>query len=234
MALPKLNDAPKYELKIPSTQQVVLYRPYLVKEEKILMMAFETQDEKQALRAMLDTVTACVEGDINPNELTTFDIEYMFIQIRGKSVGETSNIVMKCKSCESENEVKVNLTDIDVHSPTDTNIFELTSNISVEMKYPSFNTFIELYDGEKSETQFGFEMLEKCVDAIITEDERIIATDVPSSQVSEFIDSMTSQQLSMLVEYLGKAPTLNHDVEFECSSCQNKNNVNLQGVADFF
>ena len=94
-ALPKLNATPKHEMVIPSTGKTVMFRPYLVKEEKILMMAFEAKDEKASMQAMLDTIDACVEGDYIKNQLTTFDIEYMFTQIRGKSVGESINVGVK-------------------------------------------------------------------------------------------------------------------------------------------
>ena len=106
-ALPKLNATPKHEMVIPSTGKTVMFRPYLVKEEKILMMAFESQDEKTAMKAMLDTIDACVEGDYVKSKLTTFDIEYMFTQIRGKSVGESIEVKTKCSECETEQPIRL-------------------------------------------------------------------------------------------------------------------------------
>ena len=108
-ALPKLNATPKHEMVIPSTGKTVMFRPYLVKEEKILLMAFESQDEKTSMKAMLDTIDACVEGDYVKSKLTTFDIEYMFTQIRGKSVGESIEVKTKCSECETEQPMKIGL-----------------------------------------------------------------------------------------------------------------------------
>src|SRR5210317_712407 len=107
MALPKLNDSPKYDLVIPSSKQKVRYRPYLVKEEKVLMMAMESQDMNAVLSAVVDTVAACVQDPIDKTKLAMFDVEYMFTQIRSKSVGETSKINVKCQHCEERNEVTV-------------------------------------------------------------------------------------------------------------------------------
>ena len=112
MALPKLNDAPKDEVIIPSTKQEIRFRPFLVKEQKILLMALETKDEKSVLSAITDTLTSCIIDDINISRLTSFDVEYLFTQIRAKSVGETANMIFKCTECEAENEVDLKLDDI--------------------------------------------------------------------------------------------------------------------------
>ena len=106
MALPKLNDAPKYEIAVPSTGQKVRYRPYLVKEEKVLMLAMESQDQRSALNAIVDTIESCVQDDLNTKDLTTFDVEYLFTQIRSKSVGETAKIGVTCTHCDQQNEIE--------------------------------------------------------------------------------------------------------------------------------
>ena len=139
-ALPKLNATPKHEMVIPSTGKTVMFRPYLVKEEKILLMAFESQDEKNAMKAMLDTIDACVEGDYVKSKLTTFDIEYMFTQIRGKSVGESIDVNLTCSECEGKTKMNINLSDISVDVPKVDNLVRLTDTISVEMRYPPFKT----------------------------------------------------------------------------------------------
>src|SRR6056300_979503 len=112
MALPSLNDTPKYELKIPSTGKKIKFRPYLVKEEKILLIAAESKDKDQMLGAIIDTINSCVQGNLNVNDLTTFDLEYLFIQMRAKSVGENASLNIKCQSCEEDNEYHMNLEDI--------------------------------------------------------------------------------------------------------------------------
>jgi len=234
MALPKLNDAPKYELEIPSTGNVVSYRPYLVKEEKVLLMAFESQDQKQAMRAMLDTVVACVYEDINPKLLTTFDVEYMFLQIRSKSVGETSKIGVNCSECEHQNEVIIPVGDIKIPKSEMSKVIELTSDISIEMTYPKFSEVVDGYEEGKQESSFAFELIEKSIDAIITPDERISTKEVKPVEVKEFVESMTTTQLSMVSDFVEQMPTLKHDIEFKCSNCSSDNKQELRGVADFF
>jgi hypothetical protein len=117
MALPKLNDTPKYDIVIPSTDKKVRYRPYLVKEEKVLMMAMESQDMNAILNAVVDTITACVQEPVEKDKLTIFDVEYMFTQIRAKSVGETSKVGIKCKHCETSNEVGIDVSSIKINVP---------------------------------------------------------------------------------------------------------------------
>ena len=166
-ALPKLNATPTHELTIPSSGQKVSYRPYLVKEEKILLLAFESQDEKQAMQAMVDTIIACVNEKLNPKTFTSFDVEYMFTQIRSKSVGETTKINVACSECGTNNEQTINLAELKVEVPEINNVIELTDNISVELKYPSFEAFIKNYGKDKTETEFSYMVINNCIDAVI-------------------------------------------------------------------
>ena len=115
MAIPQINDTPSYEVQIPSTQQQLKFRPFLVKEQKILLLAMESEDEKQILGAITDTISSCSESQLDVNRLTTFDVEYLFTQIRSKSVGETSKVSVKCKHCEAANELSIQLDDIKLY-----------------------------------------------------------------------------------------------------------------------
>lgn len=232
MALPKLNSAPSYKAKIPSTGEMITYRPYLVKEEKVLMIAFETGDQKQALRAVVDTLQACVTEPIVMSNLTTFDIEYLFTQIRSKSVGEVSTIGLKCSSCEAKNEVEVIISDIEVTVPSVDKVIELTPNISVEMQYPSYTSVIDM-NLEGNETELGFAMLTKCIAAILTEDERIDTKDVPEKEVVEFIEEMTTDQFKKVSAFLQEMPSLQKTIEFVCTSCGETNSQTIKGINDF-
>ena len=158
MALPKLNDTPKYDVVIPSTQNKVRYRPFLVKEEKVLMMALETKDQRKALEAIVDTIEACVTDDIDAKKLTTFDVEYMFTQIRSKSVGETSKINIKCDECNSSIEVEVPIDDVKIELPKISNIVELTKDISIKMKWPAYSDMTE-FDTESPSNQHNLKMI---------------------------------------------------------------------------
>ena len=129
MALPKLNDSPKYELVIPSSQQNVRYRPYLVKEEKVLMLEMESEDQAHILNTISDTIISCVEEPINRRSLTTFDIEYMFLQIRSKSVGESVDLKLKCESCDTPNDISIKLSDINIDIPNVEKRINITDEI---------------------------------------------------------------------------------------------------------
>ena len=235
MALPKLNTTPSHEMIQPSTGAKILYRPYLVKEEKILLLAFETEDQKQAMRAMIDVVVTCCEN-IKTQELTVFDVEYMFTQIRSRSVGETADINIKCEcdDCDKTTECKVNLQSIVVEVPEVNPIIELTPSVSLELKWPSFDDFLQNFDEKISETEFGFKMIGKCIKTIMTEEERIDANDVSQKEIQEFIDSMTNAQFEKIGGFMQLAPSMKHDVDFTCESCGTEQSKTLKGIQDFF
>ena len=181
MALPKLNAAPKYEVVVPSTGQQVRYRPYLVKEEKILMMAMESQDQKQALAAIVDTIGSCVQEDLNTSDLTTFDVEYLFTQIRSKSVGETAKIAIPCQHCETENEVVIKLDDIKVGNPPGLESkIQITDNIALQMRWPSYNELVD-FNQDLNQTELTFKMIASCIDSVLTEEEAIKMRDEPEN-----------------------------------------------------
>ena len=233
-ALPKLNATPKHEMVIPSTGKTVMFRPYLVKEEKILLMAFESQDEKTAMKAMLDTIDACVQGDYAKSKLTTFDIEYMFTQIRGKSVGESIDVNLICTECKGKTEKNINRSDISVDVPKVNNLIQLTDDISVEMRYPPFKVFIDSFKENVQETEFGFTVIRECISAVINGEERIDINEVPSKDVEDFVDSMNNQQLQNISKFVETIPSLKKDIEFDCPHCGHHNEMTLQGIQDFF
>ena len=177
MALPQLNASPKYEMNVPSTGKSVKFRPFLVKEEKVLLLAMESQDPTQIFGAITDTIKACVDGEFNVNVLTSFDVEYMFIKLRGKSVGETSNVNIKCQAddCDHQNEVAIDLGSIeDDMSAVPNNLIKLDDKISIEMRFPTFNEIFSDPDIANAEGSMQlFALLRKCVATILTEEERI-------------------------------------------------------------
>lgn len=234
MALPKLNENLKYEMAIPSSGVAVTYRPYLVKEEKILLQAFESQDQKLAMRAMVDTIVACVNEPISSTDLSTFDVEYMFTQIRAKSVGENSQLDFKCEKCEEMTPVSIDLTSIQIEKSDVSNIIQITDTINIEMRYPTYDSFVKNFKEGMSESEFGFLMLEDCIVAVMTEDERFLASDVSKKELNDFINSMTNAQFEKVGEFLRTVPVMKKEVEFTCESCQHENTITLEGLQDFF
>ena len=234
MALPKLNDSPKYEMVIPSLKQTVRYRPYLVKEEKVLLMAFESNDSSQAMNAIIDTILVCVDENIKRETLTTFDVEYMFTQIRSKSVGETSKVNVKCEKCETLNAVTINLAEVELDTPESVNNeIELTPEVSIELSYPSADSLINI-DKEATNAEKILATIVASIDVIKTEEERVSTKDVTKKEVEEFVDGMTGEQFSNLAEYVKDIPTLKENVEFVCENCGHNNSRELVGFTDFF
>lgn len=233
MALPKLNTNPIYECTVPSTGEKVSYRPYLVKEEKILMMAMETQDQKQALRAVVDTIGACVQGDsFDAKSLTTFDIEYLFTQIRSKSVGENSTISMKCSECDASNEYTLDISTVKVEKPDENNVIKLSDSVSVEMRYPIYKN-ISNVNFNAGEMEVGFAMIGSCISAVLSDDERIDMSEVSKAEINEFLESMTQDQFTRLAKYLESLPALRHNAQFTCIKCGAENERMLRGMQDF-
>jgi len=235
MALPRLNDSPNYDLVIPSMKKSVSFRPFLVKEEKILLMALESDDQKQILNTVIDTIKACVTEDIDTTRLTTFDIEYMFLKIRAKSVGETSTIVMKCNECESSNDITLNIDDVEIEVPDISNTIELDNQISLEMKWPTFDSIVrgDILSSESSVDQI-FGLIRSSIDVIKTNEERFSAKDQTAQELDSFIESMNNQQFTKVREYVEKMPKLTHDVAFSCKKCNHQNNIVVEGMQSFF
>lgn len=232
MALPKLNSSPKYELTIPSTGKTARFRPFLVKEEKSLMIAMESGNQRDALNGLVDTILACTEDNINTNSLTTFDIEYIFLQLRAKSVGESARVGLKCKSCETSNEITILLDDIKVNMPDVNKNIKLDDNISIEVDWPTFNQLIS-FDMETANTETVFTMIANCIKTIYSGDERISASDASKEELKEFIESMNTSQFNQIKDFVDAIPRLTHEVNFDCKKCTESNSVTVEGVESF-
>ena len=238
MALPILNNETLYEMTIPSTGKTVSYRPYLVKEEKILLQAKESNDEKMQQRAILKLIKSCVE-DVDINALTTFDVEYIFLMLRSKSSGETTELKWKCESCEAQSDITVNLND--VHMSKDINsvnkIIKLTKDISLEMQFINFNHMINISSTKatKDETVEVFKMIKQAILSVNTEEERMIFADESIKDQDAFIDSLSSEQFAKIGNFISdEMPAVVYDKKHSCSNCKEDLNVSIRGMANFF
>lgn len=234
MALPKINDTPSYEVQIPSTQQPIKFRPFLVKEQKILLLAMESEDEKQILGAITDTISSCSESPLDINRLTTFDVEYLFTQIRSKSVGETSNVTVKCKHCEAPNEFIIPLDDIKIDVQHNDKKIKISDKYNLIMKYPSYTYMLrdEVLNGNNVEKMYA--SIRMCLDSLEGEEEKISFKDETKEEIEKFLDQLNSDQFGNIVEFVSNIPRLQHEVNFKCEQCKKDNKINLTGIQDFF
>ena len=244
MGLPRVNDTLNFSMTIPSSGQKVKYRPYLVKEEKILLQAFESKDTVTCLQAMCDTISACLDEKENVDvmELATFDIEYMFTQLRSKSVGESSEISVKCKNeeCSEANKVFIDMESLSVDVSEVDKIVTINDQFSVELRFPTYKSMLENEDGKsesKSQDQNMndvLSMIAGSIVAIMTDDERIDCRNEQPKEVMAFLDSMTASQLQTLSKFFEDIPALTHTIEFDCKKCETHNELELKGLSDFF
>ena len=235
MALPRLNNDVNYNLVIPSMNKEIKYRPFLMKEEKTLLTAMESKDNKVIFNSLLDTIRSCVKDDIKMNSLTSFDVEYMFLQIRSKSVGETAKVGVSCTKCQHLNEIEIKLDDIKIDIPYIDKIINLDDNIKLEVDWPSFNDLIKsdiIEEGDIT-TDKIFGMMEHCFRAVITDDERINLKDVSKQELQDFIDSMNAGQFAKIKDFIENIPKLQHKIDFDCAGCNQKETQVLEGVSNF-
>ena len=193
MALPKL-DSPHYEMKIPSTGKKITFRPYLVKEEKILMLALESKDDSQMVRAVKDVIRACTDDAVDVEDMPMFDMEYIFTQLRSKSVGETTKIGISCQSCNHKNDIDINLDNIRVDVPkAKERKIELTPIVGMVLKYPTVNEVLDAQvNSTSSDVDKMFDMLASCIDSIYSGDEVFDAKSQTKKELKDFIESLNT------------------------------------------
>jgi DNA-directed RNA polymerase subunit M/transcription elongation factor TFIIS len=235
MALPVFNDLPKYDLTIPSTKEKVRFRPFLVKEQKVLLMAMESQDQTKILDSITDTLAACFT-EVKISNLTTFDVEYMFTQLRGKSVGESSTISVFCQSCEESNEYNINLDEIVIDVPVLDNKIVLNDQYTLQMRFPKYTHMLKNEALLKSDSgvEQVYEMVLGCMDCLLTEEERILFDDESKEDTTRFLESLTADQFTKIMDFVNAIPKLQKDIEFDCTKCGHHNKLVVQGIGDFF
>jgi len=240
MPLPKIA-TPSYELELPSTGKTITYRPFLVKEEKLLVIALESEDTKQITNAIKAVIRACVlTKGIKVEALPTFDIEYLFLNIRGKSVGEDLDVKLICPDDnKTEVNVNINLDDIQVNKPEGhSNKIKLDNNLMMELKYPSLNEFIKNnFDPNEVGTnamEQSFDLIGSCINKIYNEDEVWVAADCSKKEINDFLDSMNSNQFKEVEKFFETMPKLSHTVKVKNPKTKVESDVVLEGLASFF
>ena len=238
MPLPKIN-TPTYELVIPSTGKKIKYRPFLVREEKILILALESEDTAQITNAVVEILSECIlTKGVDVTKLATFDIEYLFLNVRSKSVGESVEVNVICPD-DNKTSVQVEI-DIDSIKIQKTkghkNIIKLDDQYSMKLKYPSLNEFIDtnFESSEESDVNKSFNMITSCIEMIYDKEESWDASDSTKQELEEFIEQLNSKQFKTIENFFETMPKLSHKLKVTNPTTEVESEVVLEGLASFF
>jgi hypothetical protein len=238
MPLPKIS-TPTYELELPSTGQEIQYRPFLVKEEKLLVLALESENTKEITTAIKNVIKSCIQTkNIKVESLPTFDIEYLFLNIRGKSVGEEIEVNVICPDDgETYVPVKINIDEIQVQKNEEhTNKIQVDDNIVMQMKYPSLDQFIKNnfdFSGDTNMDQ-SFDLVASCIDKIFNDEEVWTSGDVTKKELIDFLEQMNSAQFKQIEKFFETMPKLSHSVKVKNPKTEVESEVVLEGLSSFF
>lgn len=233
MALPQLN-TPSYEMVVPSTGETVKYRPFLIKEQKVLMIAQETGKETDMARAMCDIVKSCTNGEIkDPQKLPTFDIEYMFLQLRAKSTGAEVELQITCPDDEETKvPVTINLEDVGVEKSEDhsTEIM-VTDTIGLKMKYPSMMDISKYQVGKTKTVDLTFGIIKDCLESIF--DEEQVYEDMSKKELDTFLESMNTEQFQKIQKFFDTMPKVKHTIKVKNPNTEVESDINIEGIQNF-
>ena len=246
MGLPKIA-VPEYSLKLPSNGKEIKYRPFLVKEEKLLLIAMESEEETQIITATKNVIQNCVFGDIDVDSLPIFDIEYIFLWLRGRAKGEKVELKYTCPECKNEVMVEFNIEDVNVDKPEGhNNKIELTENLGVVMKYPDMVMQSNI-ENSKNENQVEqlFTTIRLCIDYIYDAEKMYSNKDHTEAELTDFLESLTDPQFQKIAKFFETMPKLKHDVKLHCKAvtsekgkkktiCGYKEDIKLEGLQSFF
>jgi hypothetical protein len=241
--LPKL-DIPIYETQLISNGQTVRYRPFLVKEQKLFLMAAESDDPKDTINAIKQVLRNCVLDDIDIENMATFDIEYLFLQLRARSIGEVVNLRFNCNNTVTEkgeeqkcgNLVKIDVNVLDVNpikSENHTNKVQITEKIGVVLKYPTFGS-IDFAGLDTQDMQQILNVIVSCIDFIYDDEQVYYAKDTKKEELVEFIENMKQTDLEKISSFFTSLPKLKKEIHFHCDKCNYEEEITLEGVQSFF
>jgi len=237
MPLPKIA-TPTYELVLPSSNRKIKYRPFLVKEEKILIIALESQDQKQIANAVKSILSACIlTRGTKVEKLSTFDIEYLFLNVRGKSVGEQIEVMVTCPDDEkTQVSMLINIDSIQVQKSDDHNPnIKLDDTYTLKMRYPSLNEFIKTnFNAEDIKVDDTFDLIASCVDQVYSEEESWTQQDCTKKELTEFIEQLNSAQFKEIEKFFDTMPKLSHTVKVKNPNTKVESEIVIEGLQNFF
>jgi hypothetical protein len=242
--LPKI-DVPVYELTVPSNGKKIKFRPFTVKEEKLLLMAYQSDDAKYSVDTIIQVLNNCIIGEVDVTSFPTFDIEYLFLHLRARSVGEVVNLKYRCNNtietkedgaevkCNGQVEIDLNVLEVEMQrSPEHTNKIEISDKLGIVMKYPKMN----LVKNESIDDEFQviLDLIVDCIDYIYDEENLYYAKDSNKEELTEFLDSLQSKDLEKIKNFFDTMPKLRKTVDFKCKKCGYQEDMQLEGLQSFF
>lgn len=235
MALPKLV-TPEFETKLPSTKETIIFRPFLVKEEKILYMALESEDEKEIENAITNVLSACISSDVEIKKLASYDIEYLFLQLRSKSVGEVVELNLRHgedKNCDHISSVNVNLNDVKVHFYDNHNYkIQVNEELGIKLKDPDLSHLANITGAVDDNYDNTIKVIAGCVDLVY--DKENVYDDFTLDEAQEFLLSMTQEQFKNIQEFFETIPKVKHTIKWRCKECGINDKVEVEGLQSFF
>lgn len=239
MALPQ-SSTPIYTLKVPSTGKQIKYRPFLIKEEKSLLIAQQSENPTVMVDSLKEVITSCIKDEIDINSLATFDLEYIFTQIRAKSVGEVVELTLHCDTCPEEDEkavarVSIDLTKIEVSkNPEHVLKIALFDDVGMVMKYPTVDVVNKLETVKTTDIEQIFDIVVSCVDYIYNSDEVFHSKEQKKEELLDFLNNLTAEQFGKVQKFFDTMPKLSHAIEYKCPVCGKEHNKVLEGLNSFF
>ena len=237
MALPQAQ-APRYKLTIPSTNKAVTYRPFLVKEEKALLIAQQSEDPDTMIETLKSVIESCIMDKINVNDLAIFDIEYIFTQLRAKSVGEIVDIILKCDTCEDDKatvKYSIDLTKLKVEVPNGhQKTIPLFGDVGVIMRYPTLDVIKKMETLKVGDIEIVFEIICQCIECVYDSEEMYPTKEQRIEEVREFVNNLTQEQFTKLQTFFETMPKLQETLKYACPLCKKDHEKVIKGLESFF
>lgn len=232
MSLSKINETPVYITTLPSTGEKVKYRPFLVKEERALLTANESEDVNTMYASLEAVIRNCLL--VNPSKLTTFDVEFLFVQIRSKSVGETSEVSITCEDCKADNITTINLKTVEVETPAGhSKKIKLSDSITAVMQYPTVDQLLDI-QGQMDRPSAMLSVVKACIDTVYHDGDTYVIKEESDEEINGFIDTLSPGQYALLKDFVNTIPFTKIEHQWTCSSCGKQHKTILRGLFSFF
>jgi len=232
MALPSLS-APEFITAVPSTGEEIKYRPFLVKEEKILLMALEGNDQDEITNAIMKILGNCILSDVDLNKLATFDVEYLFLKLRGKSVGEVIELKVGHSNpdnpCTHRTEVSINIDDIEVIGDKPNDKIQLDETVGIKVRFAGMK---DLKGVDSDSSTDLFKLITRCIEYVY--DEENVYGDFTAKEMEQWLEQLSSEQFAKVTDFFNTSPKLQHTVKWKCPECGEEDELTLEGLAAFF